>query len=94
MDPEEKPKQIFTLLIFKLLHKIRMQSTTYMLSFITFASLLPRFSEFSLQEKKRSDGFNYSRRGRRGTCDEEFLRKTHASPLNNQISRERFGRPV
>lgn len=28
-----------------------MLSTTYMLSFITFASLLPRLSDFSLQER-------------------------------------------
>lgn len=49
MDPEKKEMR-YLLQVLNLLYKIAMQSITYMLSFITFASLLSWLSDFSLQE--------------------------------------------
>lgn len=64
---------MFTLLIFKLLHKITMQSITYMLSFITFASLLPRLSDFSLQERSEQTALITPEAKWREKSDNEFF---------------------
>lgn len=58
-DPEKKERR-YLLPVLKLQHKIGTQSITYMLSFITFASLLPWLSDLSLQEGSDQTSFNYS----------------------------------
>lgn len=60
-----------------------------MLSFITFASLLPRLSKFSLQERSEQTALIIPEaKWREKRNDNEFLLKMDTSKLNNQITRE------
>lgn len=59
-----------------------MQSLTYMLSFITFASLLSWLSNFSLQEGRDQTASIIAEVKGRWKCDDESLLKTYTSEPN------------
>lgn len=77
-DPEKKERR-YLLQVLNLQHKIGTQSITYMLSFITFASLLPRLSDFSLQEGSDQTALIIAEVKGRLKCDDESRLKTNTS---------------
>lgn len=81
-DPEKKETR-YLLQVLKLQHKIGTQSITYMLSFITFASLLPWLSDFSLQEGSDQTALIIAEEKRRLKCDDESRLKTNTSEPNS-----------
>lgn len=68
--------------LLNLQHKIGMQSITYMLSFITFASLLSWLSDFSLQEGSDQTALIIAEVKGRLKCDDESLPKRNTSEPN------------
>lgn len=81
-DPEKKETRCL-LQVRKLQHKIGTQSITYMLSFITFASLLPWLSDFSLQEGSDQTALIIAEEKGRLKCDDESRLKTNTSEPNS-----------
>lgn len=90
-DPEKKETR-YLVQVLNLQHKIWMQSITYMLSFITFASLLPWLSDFSLQKGSDQTALIIAEVKGRLKCDDEHLKTKTSEP--NYIQPDNQWKPL